>query len=169
MKIHPHQITRKKLCRSIMLACAASVSLLALAPCAQAQLPYTNNLRIWLKADAGVTTNGSGQVTSWLDQSANGNNTWEQVWGVESANPPKPQNEVGHPSRDGAGDFHLYPVVPHTAETMAYIRNLGRDTKPVFLSEYGIGSLFDVISEWRHFEQVGARPDLEDASSVRGQ
>jgi beta-galactosidase/beta-glucuronidase len=39
--------------------------------------------------------------------------------------------------------------------SVALFRNLGREGKPVFLSEYGIGSLFDVIREWRHFEQAG--------------
>jgi len=33
--------------------------------------PPTNNLQLWLKADAGVTTNASGGVTSWADQSPN--------------------------------------------------------------------------------------------------
>src|SRR5205807_7493228 len=35
--------------------------------------PYTNGLRLMLAADLGVTTNGSGVVTSWIDQSLNGN------------------------------------------------------------------------------------------------
>jgi hypothetical protein len=36
--------------------------------------PYTNGLRLQLAADLGVTTNASGAVTSWIDQSLNGNN-----------------------------------------------------------------------------------------------
>jgi alpha-tubulin suppressor-like RCC1 family protein len=32
----------------------------------------TNNLKIWLKADAGVMTNASGLVTNWADQSGQG-------------------------------------------------------------------------------------------------
>ncbi len=63
-----------------------------------------------------------------------------------------------------AGDAHVYPAVPQTPETDRFIRELGREGKPVFLSEYGIGSLMDVIGEWRRFEQIGARPDLEDAA-----
>ena len=34
-------------------------------------------LAVWLKADAGVQTNGSGAVTNWLDQSGNGRNAWQ--------------------------------------------------------------------------------------------
>jgi len=33
-----------------------------------------NGLALWLKADAGVTTGTSGNVTAWADQSSNGNN-----------------------------------------------------------------------------------------------
>jgi len=36
--------------------------------------PITTGLQLWLKADAGVTTNASGLVTAWADQSGNGNN-----------------------------------------------------------------------------------------------
>jgi hypothetical protein len=37
-------------------------------------LTVTNDLQLWLKADAGVTTNASGGVTQWTDQTTNGNN-----------------------------------------------------------------------------------------------
>ena len=37
-----------------------------------AQVP-TSGLQLWLKADAGVTLNGS-TVSSWIDQSGKGNN-----------------------------------------------------------------------------------------------
>ncbi len=41
-------------------------------PCIQAQpAPPGNNLQLWLKADAGVTTNGGGGVANWMDQSSN--------------------------------------------------------------------------------------------------
>ena len=37
-------------------------------------LIVTNNLQLWLKADAGVTTNATGAVTAWADQSGKNNN-----------------------------------------------------------------------------------------------
>ena len=40
---------------------------------------------LWLRADEGVTTNGSGNVTGWADQSGNGNDGSPEVDGV---NPP---------------------------------------------------------------------------------
>ncbi|MCL5098765.1 MAG: LamG domain-containing protein, partial [Candidatus Omnitrophica bacterium] len=35
-------------------------------------LTVTNNLQLWLEADAGVTTNAAGAVTAWGDQSGQG-------------------------------------------------------------------------------------------------
>ena len=37
-------------------------------------LTITNGLQFWLKADAGITTNATGDVTQWNDQSGNSNN-----------------------------------------------------------------------------------------------
>jgi hypothetical protein len=97
-----------------------------------------------------------------------GSGMWEHVWGAEGLGVPQVHG-LHYPSRIGAGDFHFYPTVPQSSAADTLIRNLGQDTKPVFLSEYGIGSLFDVIREWRHFEQAGAQPDLEDASWAQEQ
>lgn len=36
-------------------------------------LPVTSSLRLWLKADAGVTYDGGNNVTAWVDQSGTGN------------------------------------------------------------------------------------------------
>ncbi len=48
------------------------------------------NLVLWLKADAGVTTNGSNGVTAWADQSSYGNNAVAGTTpdGSAVANPP---------------------------------------------------------------------------------
>ena len=96
--------------------------------------------------------------------------TWEHVWGTESPDsPPSPSKQHVLGYVEGAGDAHFYPKVPQTPETVKFLRTLGSDTKPVFVSEYGIGSLFNVIREQRHFEQVGARPDLVDHALLRHQ
>ncbi len=47
------------------------------------------------------------------------------------------------------------------------MRNLGRDGKPVFFSEYGIGSMMNVIHEARMYEQAGIPADAEDYVLVR--
>jgi hypothetical protein len=99
-----------------------------------------------------------------------GSSSWEPVWGVEGPDAPLPEkvdalHNLGYV--DNAGDAHYYPRAPQSNAANDTIRNLGRGSKPVLLSEYGMGSLFDVIREWRHFEQAGARPDLEDAAALR--
>jgi hypothetical protein len=93
-----------------------------------------------------------------------GGTRWEHVWGKEAAGASKgPKWTMGGvPSPPGVGSFHYYPGVPPTPESNQIIRTLGQGTKPVFFAEYGTGSLKDVIYEARMYEQVGARPDLED-------
>lgn len=97
-----------------------------------------------------------------------GSGQWQSVWGVEGPGVASTSLSAGGYT-PGAGDAHFYPAVPQTPETDRFIRELGREGKPVFLSEYGIGSLMDVIDEWRRFEQIGARSDLEDAAMLREQ
>jgi hypothetical protein len=89
-----------------------------------------------------------------------GSMKWDLGWGTErpagSEEPPSGAPEL-------AGDIHFYPHLPQNLDDRNIIRNLGKDTQPVFLSEYGIGSMMDVIQGIRLYEQAGARPDLEDA------
>ncbi len=97
-----------------------------------------------------------------------GSAQWECVWGVES---PDFQGHAGGGPYGGyftgAGDAHVYPSTPHTPEIEQGIRTLGSDSKPVFLSEYGIGSLMNAIRELRHYEQYGFNPDYEDFAYFR--
>ncbi|MBI5819803.1 MAG: hypothetical protein HZA88_12535 [Verrucomicrobia bacterium] len=92
-----------------------------------------------------------------------GSTQWEYVWGVEN---PDYQGTAKHGAFggyfEGAGDAHVYPSVPHTPEIEAGIRNLGSNTKPVFVSEYGIGSLMNAIRELRYYEQHGGNPEWDD-------
>jgi hypothetical protein len=94
-----------------------------------------------------------------------GSHEWEPTWGKEAAG-------AGHvamkyPSGIGSGDFHFYPLVPQTPEVNQMMRTLGHDSKPIFLSEYGIGSMMDVIHEARMYEQAGVRADAEDYVLMR--
>jgi len=93
-----------------------------------------------------------------------GSSQWECVWGNEAPGAPKTPNwkTHGYPSVPGVGDFHYYPIVPPTHKSDHFLRTLGADSKPVFLSEYGVGSLLDAVREAHWYEQIGARPDLED-------
>ena len=55
----------------------------------------SGTLQLWLKADAGVVTNGSGQVSRWQDQSGNANDA------VQSSANNQPL--VVHPAAIGGG------------------------------------------------------------------
>jgi hypothetical protein len=89
-----------------------------------------------------------------------GSSEWEPTWGEEA--PGAPIVEMKYPSGLGTGDFHLYPKVPQTPEVNRMMRTLGQNSKPVFLSEYGIGSMMNVIHEARMYQQAGIREDAED-------
>ena len=60
---------------SWLAALAAAVAMmLVVGPALAFNANTVPNLTVWLKADAGVLTNSSGVVTTWLDQSGNGHN-----------------------------------------------------------------------------------------------
>jgi hypothetical protein len=89
-----------------------------------------------------------------------GETTWQYVWGREG--PQAGRTKMQFPSGEGSGDFHYYPPVPQTAESKRLLRTLGEGERPVFLSEYGIGSMMHVLYESRKYEQAGIRADAED-------
>ena len=94
-----------------------------------------------------------------------GSSEWEPTWGEEA--PGGRVVAMQYPSGVGVGDFHLYPTVPQTPEINRLMRTLGQNSKPVFLSEYGIGSMMNVIHEARMYEQAGIRQDAEDFVLMR--
>ncbi|MBI4550700.1 MAG: hypothetical protein HY710_00385, partial [Candidatus Latescibacteria bacterium] len=135
---------------------------------AQASLPLIRSLD-----DTRLVLLGSGR---WDCQpgigsvSNPGSSEWEHVWGIEApAAPPvsKDWDRVHGGYFDRAGDAHVYPPTPHPSGTLRFIRTLGHDTKPVFLSEYGIGSVMNAIRELRLYEQAGVNLDAEDAVLMR--
>jgi len=88
---------------------------------------------------------------------------------------------------DVLSDIHTYPRVPHTQVTIDGLRSApvrpqpggiwpgyalellqtaNGQGKPIFLSEYGIGSAVDLWSVTRRYEQAG-RTDVEDAQFYR--
>ncbi|MFZ4397047.1 MAG: glycoside hydrolase family 2 protein, partial [Kiritimatiellia bacterium] len=78
-----------------------------------------------------------------------GGDRWEATWGREGTDKATLPAKVSEAYLEAFGDCHFYPKVPQDAAITRRVRSLGSDGKPVFLSEYGIGSLFDVIGEWR--------------------
>ncbi len=93
-----------------------------------------------------------------------GNDAWEYLWGEES-----PDRTGGDPDEDRrhVGDQHHYPAAPHSRRDTAMFRNLGSTDKPVFLSEYGVGSLVNSVRLARLHEQDGSPHDLGDFAAYR--
>jgi hypothetical protein len=85
---------------------------------------------------------------------------WDNVWGDDGDVSRQPENF----KTDAVGDTHYYPVSPISDDDIRVFRELGKDTRyPKFLSEFGVGSQFHVIEEYKHFMQHGERLDLEDS------
>ena len=68
---------------------------------------------------------------------------------------------------DSLGDVHFYPEDPQSDDVNNLLRNVDRDAKPVFVSETGIGSLFNCIHEMRYYEQARIPADAEDYSLLK--
>jgi hypothetical protein len=64
-------------------------------------------------------------------------------------------------------DQHPYQPLPHNAAVIRTLRTLNGGQKPVWLSEYGIGSALDLTRLARHYEQW-EKTSGEDAAIYRG-
>jgi hypothetical protein len=92
-----------------------------------------------------------------------GSTKWEFMWGEERADATPASDGVKWPPGEAhpggyapsAGDIHFYPAVPLPERDRQAIRSMGSPQRPVFLSEFGVGSLYDVIDEMRSFERHG--------------
>ncbi len=69
--------------------------------------------------------------------------------------------------QDVLTDTHPYQRVPHTPDIVARLRTLDGGAKPVFISEYGIGSAVDLLRTCRWYEQAGFA-HVEDARFYAG-
>lgn len=97
-----------------------------------------------------------------------GSSTWEHRWGTERPDGSTVEldpNQLGYVPE--VGDRHLYPTVPHTREANTLLRTMGAEGKPVFLSEYGIGSLLNVVAELKSLRAVGAPETMAEPSLMR--
>jgi hypothetical protein len=85
------------------------------------------------------------------------------------ARPVGSLSNPGSPAwEDGLDDKHPYQPVPHTAGVIHALRTIGDNGRPLFLSEYGIGSAVDLLRVVRLYEQAG-KPDTDDARYYRQQ
>jgi hypothetical protein len=130
---------------------------------AVASLPLVRALddRRLVLLNSGRNCDGLPQFGSLCNPSSA---AWEYLWGNESpawAGPRRPEGPVI------LGDVHHYPEAPHTPEVIQMFRTLGAGGKPVFLSEYGVGSLVNCVRLARLHEQAGSPADLEDFAAYR--
>ena len=72
-----------------------------------------------------------------------GSDSWNFGWGKEKNGAKncdfKKSPQDIDPYIEGLGDVHLYPTVPIQKDVREFVRNIAKDTNPVFLSEYGVG------------------------------
>ncbi len=69
---------------------------------------------------------------------------------------------------DTMDDQHPYQRVPHTADVIRTLRTVGKAERPLFLSEYGVGSAVDLLRVVRLYEQLG-KGEADDARFYRAQ
>ena len=129
---------------------------------------------LWPKKPAGAKSGWSYQFEGqsgpdWQVGSASnpGSIVWEHVWGedgVVSNNAVKTWSNLS----PVCGDLHFYPGYPHDPEAVRKIRNWSAGGRPAFLSEYGVGSLLDVIDHCFEFERRGISPTAPDYERMAG-
>lgn len=88
---------------------------------------------------------------------------WENTWGIDG----RPELFEEHIKKGDIPeriqpDSHYYTSFPFSQSDKNVYRSFGNSTRPVFASEFGHGSVFNVIDEVRGFKQLGLRNDLED-------
>jgi len=125
---------------------------------------------LWPRKPKGGKTNWPYQFDGkpgpdWSVGSASnpGSASWDCVWGEDGdvANNDAPYDGP-NALRPAYGDLHFYPGYPHDADQVRKIRKWSAHAKPAFLSEYGVGSLLDVIDHCHEFERRGIRHDAPD-------
>lgn len=95
---------------------------------------------------------------------------WECVWNGENAQTGKVEDwyRALPPMREEMGDIHLYPRVPISVKDENTMRNLGvANGRPVFVSEFGIGSLFNATETLLRYKMRGVNPDTPDMRMVQ--
>ena len=98
-----------------------------------------------------------------------GSRSWECVWGIEAPACSETPEAAGMRYAGyfyHAGDAHVYTHGPIPREAVAFLRTMGNDTQPVFLSEGGMGSLFNVVDEGRRYGHLDTRMDLPDRAYI---
>src|SRR5215831_8015184 len=93
-------------------------------------LPVTNGLALWLAADSGVTTNASGLVSGWTDQSGQGHSASQASSGAQPAILAKQLNSLPVVHFTGGQFFSLagQVITSQTFTVVAMTRDERTDT-----------------------------------------
>jgi hypothetical protein len=95
---------------------------------------------------------------------------WQPTWGREAPGAPKADSTFtwfpGGYVKD-AGDAHFYPSYPLEDRFAQQLRTLGDGMQPVLLSEFGIGSMMNVVEEERGYDAFDVPQDLADRALIR--
>jgi len=108
-----------------------------------------SGLKMWVEADVGVTTVG-GAVSSWADQSGNGN---DLVQATASTRPLLVAGEAnGHPviRLDGVGDFLSFTSRLTTMRTIFWVIRRSPSATPgyrMLLGDTSVGGTYDFSSD----------------------
>lgn len=139
----------------------------------------STGLKLEIRDAGGKTTNAASD----FQHAHNPNVPWSYGWYAADAKPNpatfarfelgKDERRIGSLSNPGSSrwedildDIHPYKSVPHTAAIIQELRTAGNPDKPVFISEYGIGSAVDLVRVVKLYEQLG-KADVEDAQFYR--
>jgi hypothetical protein len=113
---------------------------------------------------------GSLWSYGWLAPGAKPVAATFQPYPVSETDASKALGVISNPGstnwEDVLSDQHPYQRTPHTAEILQKLRTMGGGPKPLFVSEYGVGSAVDLWRTTRHYERLGAT-HAEDARFYR--
>ena len=102
----------------------------------------TANLKLWLKADAGITLNGSS-VSDWADQSGNGNNATQTTGASQPLFVTNGLNNLPVLRFDGSNDFFNGTTIPNinTSSISIFVVAKGEAQTSIAADFFGIGSI----------------------------
>jgi hypothetical protein len=126
-----------------------------------------NSAKAWLRRLRGIDDTrlvllSSGRWDADLrtgSASNPGSQSWDVYLGGEDPASPAPAGglptEIGA-YKAGVGDAHVYQAYPTAWNFVTAFSELGRATRPVFLSEAGLGSSYNALRDQRKMQQAGA-------------
>jgi hypothetical protein len=109
----------------------------------------SGTVQLWLEADAGVTTNASGQVSEWQDQSGNTNDAFQS----STANQPMLVNPPGIGGRPALRFDGIQDGVHGT-----YLHGAGNVAVPGAMTAFVVYNAFNTATEFSSVWFIGVPP-----------